>query len=150
MTTAPNGWLICNGATVSRTTYANLYIAIGDTWGAGDGSSTFHLPDLQDRFVRSSGVNNNVGDTASDSTAKPSGLVITTTSDGQHRHDIERSYSHAGGPRLSSSSVHNNSHHDGNYIHTNQDGTHSHTINTSGWDSETAPKHIVLLYCIKF
>ena len=44
----PSGWLLCNGQTVSRTTYANLYSAIGDTWGDGDGSTTFEVPDLRD------------------------------------------------------------------------------------------------------
>lgn len=44
----PSGWLLCNGQTVSRTTYSNLYAAIGDTWGDGDGSTTFEVPDLRD------------------------------------------------------------------------------------------------------
>jgi microcystin-dependent protein len=43
-TSAPTGWLECNGAAVSRTTYAALYDKIGTTWGAGDGSTTFNLP----------------------------------------------------------------------------------------------------------
>ena len=43
-TTAPTGWLECNGAAVSRTTYADLFAAIGTTWGSGDGSTTFNLP----------------------------------------------------------------------------------------------------------
>jgi hypothetical protein len=45
-TTAPNGWLLCDGSAVSRTTYANLFATIGTTYGAGDGSTTFNLPDL--------------------------------------------------------------------------------------------------------
>lgn len=45
----PSGWLECNGQTVSRTTYATLYAAIGDTHGAGDGSTTFNLPDCRGR-----------------------------------------------------------------------------------------------------
>ena len=55
----PSGWLACDGATVSRTTYADLFASIGVTWGAGDGSTTFHLPDLRGRFLR--GVNNGSG-----------------------------------------------------------------------------------------
>lgn len=51
-TTAPTGWLLCNGATVSRTTYAALFAATGSSFGAGDGSSTFHLPDFRGRFLR--------------------------------------------------------------------------------------------------
>ena len=43
---APSGWLICDGSTISRTTYADLFSAIGTTYGSGDGSSTFNLPDF--------------------------------------------------------------------------------------------------------
>ena len=49
---APTGWLLCNGATISRTTYANLFAAISTAHGSGDGSTTFHLPDLRGRFMR--------------------------------------------------------------------------------------------------
>lgn len=45
----PPGWLVCNGQAVSRSTYAQLYGAIGNIWGAGNGVSTFNLPDLRDR-----------------------------------------------------------------------------------------------------
>jgi microcystin-dependent protein len=47
--TAPAGWLLCDGSAVSRTTYANLFAVIGTTFGAGDGSTTFNLPDLRGR-----------------------------------------------------------------------------------------------------
>lgn len=47
--TAPAGWLLCDGAAVSRTTYAALFATIGTTYGAGNGSSTFNLPDLRGR-----------------------------------------------------------------------------------------------------
>jgi microcystin-dependent protein len=50
--TVPSGWLECNGAAVSRTTYASLFSAIGTAFGEGDGSTTFNLPDLRGRFVR--------------------------------------------------------------------------------------------------
>lgn len=48
----PTGWLKCNGAAVSRTTYAALFGAIGVTYGNGDGISTFNLPDLRGEFIR--------------------------------------------------------------------------------------------------
>ena len=51
-TSAPTGWFLCDGNTVSRVTYAALYAAIGDAFGNGNGSSTFHLPDLRGRFLR--------------------------------------------------------------------------------------------------
>lgn len=50
LATAPNGWLICNGALVSRTTYAALFAVIGTIYGVGDGSTTFALPDYRNRF----------------------------------------------------------------------------------------------------
>ena len=50
--TPPVGWLECNGSAVSRTTYANLFAVIGTTYGNGDGSTTFNLPDLRGEFVR--------------------------------------------------------------------------------------------------
>jgi microcystin-dependent protein len=52
MATAPTGWLKANGAAVSRTVYSALFSAIGTTFGAGNGSSTFNLPDLRGEFVR--------------------------------------------------------------------------------------------------
>jgi microcystin-dependent protein len=45
----PNGWLYCNGQAVSRTTYADLFVILGTSYGAGDGSTTFNIPDLRDR-----------------------------------------------------------------------------------------------------
>ena len=49
---APTGWLKANGAAVNRTAYADLFAAIGTTFGAGDGINTFNLPDLRGEFVR--------------------------------------------------------------------------------------------------
>lgn len=52
--TTPSGYLLCNGATVSRTTYSKLYSAIGTTYGSGDGSTTFNLPNLTNKFIQGS------------------------------------------------------------------------------------------------
>ena len=52
MNTAPNGWLDADGSAVSRTTYAALFAAIGTTFGVGDGSTTFNLPDMRGEFPR--------------------------------------------------------------------------------------------------
>lgn len=52
MNAAPSGWLKADGTAVSRTTYASLFAAIGTTFGVGDGSTTFNLPDLRGEFVR--------------------------------------------------------------------------------------------------
>jgi microcystin-dependent protein len=48
----PDGWLLCDGSAVSRTTYAALFAAIGINFGGGDGLATFNLPDLRGRFPR--------------------------------------------------------------------------------------------------
>lgn len=48
---APNGWLICDGSAVSRETYSSLFNAIGTTYGAGDGNTTFNLPDLSGKVL---------------------------------------------------------------------------------------------------
>lgn len=55
-TIAPTGWLACDGSAVSRTTYANLFASIGTTHGAGNGSTTFNLPDIRGIYVRGSGT----------------------------------------------------------------------------------------------
>lgn len=49
-TTAPSQWLLCDGSAVSRTTYSELFGVIGTTFGVGDGSTTFNVPDLRGRF----------------------------------------------------------------------------------------------------
>lgn len=51
----PEGYILCNGAAVSRTSYKDLFVALGTTWGAGNGSSTFNVPDLRGRFLRGTG-----------------------------------------------------------------------------------------------
>lgn len=50
--TVPDGFLLCNGAAVSRKTYAKLFEAIGELWGSGDGSTTFNLPDSDGRVLQ--------------------------------------------------------------------------------------------------
>ena len=59
MDAAPSGYLECSGAAVSRSTYSALFAAIGTTYGAGDGSSTFNLPNLRGEFIR--GLDNGRG-----------------------------------------------------------------------------------------
>ena len=61
--TAPAGWLICDGSTISRTTYSRLFAAIGTTYGSGDGSNTFNIPDLQCRFAIGCSTNYALGST---------------------------------------------------------------------------------------
>lgn len=54
--TAPAGWQLCDGTAISRATYATLFTLIGTTYGAGDGSTTFNVPDLRSRFVAGKGT----------------------------------------------------------------------------------------------
>lgn len=58
-TSAPSGWLLCNGAAVSRTTYATLFAVLGISHGQGNGTTTFNVPDYRGRFLR--GVNSSTG-----------------------------------------------------------------------------------------
>ena len=60
-TDVPEGWLLCNGASVSRTTYSRLFAKIGTKYGAGDGSTTFALPNLDGRVLQGTTNTGNVG-----------------------------------------------------------------------------------------
>ena len=60
-TSVPTGYLLCNGAAVSRTDYANLFAAIGTLYGAGDGSTTFNLPDARDRVLQGASGRHSAG-----------------------------------------------------------------------------------------
>ena len=55
----PDGYLLCNGANIDRTTYADLFSKIGTLYGAGDGSTTFTIPNIQGRFLE--GASSNIG-----------------------------------------------------------------------------------------
>lgn len=59
--TIPDGYLSCNGALVSRTQFADLFAAIGTTWGAGDGKTTFKLPNMHHRFLEGTTTTSEVG-----------------------------------------------------------------------------------------
>ena len=74
----PDGWLICNGANVSRTDYAALFAAIGTTYGTGNGSTTFGLPNLNGRFLEGTTSTSEVG------TYKSAGLPNITGSFTSH------------------------------------------------------------------
>lgn len=88
-TTAPTGWLLCQGQAVSRTTYADLFSAIGTTFGAGDGTTTFNLPNLKGKVpvgVDSSDADfNDPGDTAGEKTHT---LTSAESGVGLHSHGV--------------------------------------------------------------
>lgn len=62
---APTGWLFCDGSAVSRTTYAALFTAIGTTYGTGNGTTTFNLPDLRGRIPMGAGTGARSGESGS-------------------------------------------------------------------------------------
>ena len=76
------GWLLCNGADVSRSTYARLFAAISTAYGTGDGSSTFGLPDLRDRVLLGKGTNNSTLGTETGSAAASSVITNATNNTG--------------------------------------------------------------------
>ncbi len=63
---APGSWLLCDGSAVSRTTYADLFSAIGTSYGVGDGSTTFNLPDFGSKFARGNETGAGGGDDTHD------------------------------------------------------------------------------------
>lgn len=86
--TAPTGWLLCNGANVSRSTYAALFAVIGTTYGVGDGSTTFGLPNLKGRVP----VGLDSAQTEFDALAETGGAkthTLTTAQIPAHTHAIQ-------------------------------------------------------------
>lgn len=95
MQTPPAGWLECNGSAVSRSTYATLFTLIGTTYGSGDGSTTFNIPDLRAYFIRGwdhgRGVDTGrtFGSNQSSQNLAHSHTGITSTNgDHQHTYDV--------------------------------------------------------------
>tara|TARA_A100000172_G_scaffold60486_1_gene39952 strand:+ start:646 stop:1218 length:573 start_codon:yes stop_codon:yes gene_type:complete len=89
--TAPTGYLECDGSAVSRSTYATLFTLIGTTYGAGDGSSTFTLPDLKDKVIygKSSSVSLAATGGSADATLVSHNHTATSSvSDSGHFHNV--------------------------------------------------------------
>lgn len=137
--TAPSGWLKANGAAVSRTTYSALFSVIGTTFGAGDGSTTFNIPDLRGEFLRG----------WDDARGVDSGRVFGSAQSSQnlaHTHTMNVSFS----PDVD---------YFGNNVtilNAGQNGVNSVTgqsidlTSASSGGSEARPRNIALLACIKF
>ena len=87
--TAPTGFLVCNGAAVSRTIYSALFAVVGTTFGAGDGTTTFNLPDFDNRFGVGAGDLYAVGATGGSKDAVVVSHTHTATvTDPGHTHTI--------------------------------------------------------------
>lgn len=151
-TTPPTGWLRANGAAVSRSTYAGLYTAIGTAFGAGDGSTTFNLPDLRGEFIR--GLDDGRGVDAGRVLGAAQAALLgshshtgTTSATGDHTHPLGIYVTGSGnnGTTAAYSS--------GSFtpMTSGAGGAHSHTFTTdSSGGAETRPRNQALLFCIKF
>ena len=130
-TSAPTGYLSCNGAAISRTTYIDLWNIIGTLYGSGDGSTTFNLPDLRGEFIR--GWDNGRG-------------VDSGRTFGSFQADELRSHSHLLSRYSANNSVNTQTEHYANACN-NPYGPDS----TQPWGGvETRPRNIALLPCIKY
>lgn len=143
MSTAPAGWLKANGAAVSRTTYASLFAAIGTTFGGGDGSTTFNLPDLRGEFVRS------WDDGRAVDTGRAFGSSQTDALQGHRHNSIYNPFLAAQSFSTGSASqvIQGSGAPGPDFAYTMvPDGTNG-TPRTS---AETRPRNIAMLACIKF
>ena len=113
--TSPPGFLLCNGQAVSRTTYAALFAAIGTTFGAGDSSTTFNVPNLEDQFIRGKGSGRTIGSIQADLTRAHAHAI----SDPGHSHGV-------------SDPSHTHGVSDGGHAHGVSDGGHSHGVSDPG------------------
>ena len=97
--TVASGFLECNGTAVSRTTYADLFAVIGTTYGAGDGSTTFNVPDLQDNVPVGKSNNKALASTGGANTVAvtPSGNIAGSTANATLSTAQLASHSHSGG-----------------------------------------------------
>jgi microcystin-dependent protein len=157
------------GGTLNRVLYSRLFAAIGTTWGAGDGSTTFHLPNAQDRYLRGRSGTFGIGYLGQDVQSHNHGASSdaqgfhghtgTALSAGNHNHDISRTTSLVpgsgaqGGAQVSANNVSGSTTTDGAHAHTlsiNGDGSHAHNI-TVGYTggSETRPNSLQGIACIR-
>ena len=134
MNTPPTGWLKANGAAISRTTYSALFDAIGTTFGSGNGSTTFNLPDLRGEFMR--GWDDGRG-------------VDSGRSFGTAQLDQMQSHNHAIGQASNSISNLNSAVRPANTFLGSVGNAIGGVLGARS-GSETRPRNIALLACIKF
>ena len=150
MSSVPTGWLACDGSTVSRTTYADLFTAIGTTWGAGDGSSTFALPDLEGAFLRGTGGHGTSTMANGSAFSGPTNVGDFENDQMQgHHHSFFGWQTHSGSNRnviFGNGSSGYNTANSGGVGDPASDGTHG-TIRSG---DETRPFNAGVKYCIKY
>jgi microcystin-dependent protein len=141
----PSGYLICDGAAVSRSTYANLYGVIGNSWGAGNNSTTFNLPDLRGQFLRGVTGSSTSDPDASSRTAKYSG-GNTGNNVGSYQVDEFKSHNHnLMGNITSGGGIPNQ------YVAKGQNDPNTFGLTTSNaGGNESRPKNAYVYYIIKF
>ena len=91
--TIPSGFLECDGSAVSRTTYSALFAVISTDYGTGDGSSTFNLPNLQDKTMVGASSGKAYSTTGGAESVSTSNHTLTTSEIPSHDHNV---YQHAG------------------------------------------------------
>ncbi|GJE37852.1 tail fiber protein [Methylobacterium persicinum] len=128
----PASWVAADGSAQSRTTFAALYAVIGGTWGVGDGSTTFNLPDLRGVFAR--GVDNGAGQ-------DPGRILGSYQADALQDHN-HPTYNATGG--TSGTTAFNYPNANG----SNVVGT-GNVLNARA-ANETRPKNVAVLYCVKY
>lgn len=143
----PPGWLKANGATVSRTAYAALFLAIGTTYGAGDGSTTFKLPDLRGEFPRG------LDDGRGVDIGRGLGVAQADSMQGHfHNHVSTGAQVGIPDPLTTGNSTQNNA--GGSYYAYRTATTHAPVSDGSNGapriSAETRPRNVALLACIKF
>ena len=162
-TSAPAGYLACDGSAVSRITYARLFGVIGTRYGVGDGSTTFNVPDRRDRFgigasstraVGSTGGTENVTLTTNQIPSHSHGAgTYVAASAGSHSHGISLRYSD--GPTQSIIAAQRSRGTSTASMSSGSAGSHSHGItgNTgsrgSGQAHNNLPPYATMLVCIK-
>ncbi|MEI6807910.1 MAG: tail fiber protein [bacterium] len=144
-TTAPAGWLMCDGSAVSRTTYSALFVIISTNYGNGDGSTTFNLPDMRQRFPlgkAASGTGSILGSTggAIDHYHATTNHTLTTAELASHSHGAGTYAANGGGSIIISSPVDYGTDYGADEYPMPISGTHTHTISgTSGTAGTNTP-----------
>lgn len=152
--TAPSGWLKANGALVSRTTYAALFAVIGTTFGAGDGSTTFNIPDLRGEFLRCLDDGRGIDAARGIGTAQSSQNLShnhggLNGAAGGHSHTIPSGAATSTGGGSVGNKEANQTGTDGATLYTDAVSAHQHSISSDG-GAEARPRNIALLACIKY